>query len=429
MPFPNVGHLAQGEEWTHPLTGQRYKVGLNGVMQKFSKVADLDEIFVDQNEFDESQGIQNNQINAIETQLQLLAQVAAAGKWTYKTNIAGGSPRPPAAATFYGTHKDGADVRLMNWADVRLIMINKTDLGGNVFNFSNFVEGDKLEILAVDGSSACYGTVTNDPSQEAYGNMVIAVERSNGGPPQNSEKDFLVSVYRPGASPGADIDALDNRYVIKTGDAMTGALTFNRDNKPNNQFKIAPNGGTDYATNIYALNNGQIRLRTSHTATEKDNVGSHIILDPNNGTPQTKIYNIVSPTSNLMAANKAYVDNNVANRTWKYKSGGGNPGPGEFTVSGENYIRLHHTTFKGMDLNFSSGFNEDLNNGATNFAKLAFTAWKISQGKAQGKFFIWVGWFNDTSGYFELKDLSSTDKTDVGLEGTAEYELHLAGFF
>ena len=45
MPFPNVGHLVQGEEWTHPLTGQRYIVGLNGVMQKFSKVADLDEIF------------------------------------------------------------------------------------------------------------------------------------------------------------------------------------------------------------------------------------------------------------------------------------------------------------------------------------------------------------------------------------------------
>ena len=181
--------------------------------------------YVEQEEFEESQGVQDNQINALETQIQLLAQVSAVGKWKYVRNISGGSVRPPATASFYATHKDGVDIVLMDWADARLIMINKTDLDGTVFTFSEFEEGDKLEILAVDGSSACYGTVTNNPNQDAYGNMIITVERSNGGPPQSTEKEFLLSVYRPGASNGSDLDALDNRYLIKTGDEMEGTLT------------------------------------------------------------------------------------------------------------------------------------------------------------------------------------------------------------
>ena len=168
---------------------------------------------------------QNDQINALETQIQLLAKAQAVGKWNYKRNITSGSVRPPSTATFYGTHKDGADVVLMNWADLRLIMISKTDIAGTEYAFNNFEEGDKVEILASDGSSAVYGTVTNNPNQEAYGNMIVTVERSNGGPPQNTEKEFLISVYRPGASGGdVDLDVVDERYISKFGDEMIGNL-------------------------------------------------------------------------------------------------------------------------------------------------------------------------------------------------------------
>jgi hypothetical protein len=268
------------------------------------------EDYVEQDEFDSSQGVQDSQINALETQIQLLAQVSAVGKWKYIRNISGGSVRPPATAAFYATHKDGADVVLMNWADARLIMVNKTDLDGTVFTFSDFEEGDKLEILAVDGSSACYGTVTNNPNQDAYGNMLIAVERSSGGPPQNTEKEFLLSVYRPGASNGNDLDALDHRYLIKTGDQMTGPLTFNRNEKDHIQFKISPNGADDFATNIYSLS-GQMRFRTTHTSNEGDHVGSHIVLSPNDGSPETKIYNVVE-AGETGAVPKSYVDEKVA---------------------------------------------------------------------------------------------------------------------
>ncbi len=102
-------------------------------------------------------------------------------------------------------------------------------------------------------------------------------------------------------------------YLLKAGGQLTGTLTFMRGNKTTPQFKISPNSSeTDFATNIYSLNNGQMRLRTSHTNDEGDHDGSHIVMDPNNGTPQTKIYHVVTPTSGEMAASKEYVDGQIA---------------------------------------------------------------------------------------------------------------------
>ena len=336
----------------------------------------LDDLDQEVEGLNNSQGVQDDQINVLETQVQLLAQVQAVGKWTYVRNITGSSIRPPATATFYGTHVDGADTVLRDWSDLRLIMISKTDINGTTYAFADFQEGDKIEILDTDGSSACYGTVTNNPNQESYGNLAVAVERFNSGPRDN--KEYIVSVYRPGASGGeVDLDILDGRYLAKTGGTLTGQiisnrdsgaafrvqkdgvdtasiwtsgafetertsfldkqlvpkwfmdvniraateaylplaggtltapLTFKRGDKDSIQYKISPNSGSDFATNIYSLGNGQMRLRTSHTNDEGDHVGSHIVLDPNDGVPTTKIYHVATPTTPTMAANKEYVD-------------------------------------------------------------------------------------------------------------------------
>ena len=58
------------------------------------------------------QTVQNNQINALETQIQLLAQTQAVGKWTYRRNISN-SLRPPYTATFYGTDVDAPTVNVL----------------------------------------------------------------------------------------------------------------------------------------------------------------------------------------------------------------------------------------------------------------------------------------------------------------------------
>jgi len=317
---------------------------------------------------------QSDQINLLETQIQLLAQAQVVGRWNYVSNISSGSVRPPASKTFYATHQDGAEVVLRDWADARLLMISKTDATDAVYTFTNFEEGDKIEILASDGSSACYGTVTNQPTQEAYGNLIIAVERSSSGP--REDKNYILSVYRPGAVSGdVDLETLDGRYAKKIGDTFTGRITtdrpsgeairiqkdgettlqiwtggnietqkttfnnkdlisklaadgmikgqlqsylplsggtitdqlrFNKGNKAADQFKIIPNS-SDSHTNIYTTGGGQLRFRTSHTDNHANNEGSHIVLDPNNGDPQTKIYNVVQ-VGNSGAVPKSYVD-------------------------------------------------------------------------------------------------------------------------
>ena len=212
-----------------------------------------------QKQLDESQGVQDNQINALETQLQLLAHVKAVGSWNYKRNITSSSIRPPSTATFYGTHKDGpTDKVLTNWSDTQLLMIHKTDINGTTFAFNTFEEGDKLEILAKDGSSLCFGTVINNPNQESYGNMNIAVERSQGGPVEDAE--YLISVYRPGSNAGdVDLEKLDNRYLVKT-DANVVNPNFRI--KSDSKVYISTAGGE------LALNNIKEPTSSHHAATK-----------------------------------------------------------------------------------------------------------------------------------------------------------------
>ena len=102
-----------------------------------------------------------------------------------------------------------------------------------------------------------------------------------------------------------DID-ISGEYLPLSGGTLTDMLKFNKGDKAADQFKIIPNSA-DFHTNIYTTGNGQIRFRTSHTDLHTDNVGSHIVLDPNDGVPETKIYNVIQ-TNNSGAVPKSYVD-------------------------------------------------------------------------------------------------------------------------
>lgn len=297
---------------------------------------------------------QTDQINLIETQIQLLAKAQAVGKWKYVRNISGTSIRPPATTTFYGTHQTSADTVLRDWIDLRLLMVNKTDLEGTEYTFINFEEGDKIEILATDGTSACYGTLTNNPTQETYGNMIIAVERANGGP--RDDKEYILSVYRPGAVSGdVDLDVLDERYLRLTGGTLQSSLKIQRgEEKTHAQYKISPNGGTDYATNIYNYE-GQMRFRTSHTESDGDAKGSHIVLDPDvagdGANPVTKIWKVVTPTSGDMAANRDYVDDALEDALDEYmKLQGRQTTGGEFKLDngGKSYIHIQTNNTLGL---------------------------------------------------------------------------------
>ena len=214
---------------------------------------------------------------------------------------------PPADSCFYGTHKDDISTILRNWSDINLLMINKTDLDGNTFAFSQFEEGDKVEVIASDGSSAVYGTVTNNPSNDVYANMILAVERSNGGPVE--EKEYLISAYRPGSSNGeVDLDILDGRYLIRTGDDMNqdtylsfpgGGVKFYGSNDPK---KSVIYSASDTVSQWTAYNGTSIKLTARDGAPGNGRTYIDIKTADSNGTEgaddgyRMKLFHLAEPT-------------------------------------------------------------------------------------------------------------------------------------
>lgn len=263
---------------------------------------------------------QNNQINALETQIQMLAQARAIGEWTYQDNRSGSSIRPPVNKTFYGTHQDGTDQTLTDWSDLRLLLVDDKDLNDNDYTFSGFEVGDKIEILSADGQDAAFGSLASEPNLDnPYANILVHIERSTGGPREGVR--YIISVHPPGNGVQLDLDDLDERYVNKSGDDITGQLRFKRGDKASAQLRISPNAG-DFSTNIYAMSGGQLRLRTSPTTEESGHDGSHIVLDgAASGGGSTKIYKVVEPTSSDMAANKGYVDTKFVKKSGSTMTG------------------------------------------------------------------------------------------------------------
>ena len=197
-------------------------------------------------------------------------------------------------------------------ANITIISFAAFDLNGNptrpvsVGDIVEFVESATLR--SVGQVSRFRVTSGDDPS-------ALEVAYLNG------ENNFAVGeteeVYiYPQNEETASKEYVDNNFLPLAGGELTGPLRLKKgDEKTHPQWKVSPNGGTDYATNIYTLE-GQMRLRTSHTSSEGDHKGSHIVLDPDvagDGANQTtKIYKVPMPSSPDMAASKAYVDQEVA---------------------------------------------------------------------------------------------------------------------
>ena len=157
-----------------------------------------------------------------------------------------------------------------------------------------------------------------------------------------------------------------SEYFKKSGGTITGSLNINKGNKPNPQFRITPNGGDNYATNIYAMSNGEMRFRSSHTDSEEHHVGSHIVMQANDGAPTTKIYHVPEPNQPHMAVSKEYVDTQIsaipspseavagpASLCWEWRNHDTLSDPGEGKAawySASNFFRLNLKTASGAFL-------------------------------------------------------------------------------
>ena len=108
MSIPNNPSL--NEEWTNDTTGVTYRWDGERWFIVAESVADIDlsglvtevEFETDQQRQDDHDDVQDDQINRLETEVELLAGVKAVGRWTYRRRV-DSSPRPPSLRTFYGT--------------------------------------------------------------------------------------------------------------------------------------------------------------------------------------------------------------------------------------------------------------------------------------------------------------------------------------
>jgi hypothetical protein len=305
---------------------------------------------------------------------------------------------------------------LLNWADVRLLMISKTDLEGGVYSFTQFEEGDKTEIIASDGSSAVYGTVTNNPNNDSYGNLIIEVERSKGGPFEL--KEFIISVYRPGANGGdVDLDILDHRYA--TIQHVDEGLAE----------KLSKTGSNDLATDT----NWKIRQLASTG-------GNKTLIQGKDG--QLGLYNLKEPSEPHHAATKSYVDNNGGAggfniNLWTYrgsKNNGNGLNDGEFgskKMAG-NVIELYLSNKNSRGViyhptkpNSTAEFSHQITNSGQPGSPMTVMH---QDGRclwyAETKKLV----FNrGTDGYVLIEAIKYTAQFDLLVEGE-QYMLNVAGF-
>ena len=234
---------------------------------------------------------------------------------------------------------------------------NKYTVGGIVYEYS-----DGAWRLSSDNSKASIHVGTTPPDKPQQGDLWF---HSGEADLKIYYVDSTSSQWVPASSPP---DPYEENFVSISGDTMTGILSFQRGSKNNDQFKISPNSAEDYNTNIYSLNNGVTRFRTSHTEYESDHVGSHIIIDPDGGVPTTKIYKLVAPTNPDMAANKQYVDDAIAEIKSDHEAPVGVPGTpykyvqrygdnladGEFHIEGNGAVQLSRKSLDGVEMSHYS---------------------------------------------------------------------------
>ena len=182
-----------------------------------------------------------------------------------------------------------------------------------------------------------------------------------------------------------EFSTLDERYVNKSGDSMTGDLTITESknlkfSKADNSKHLELRANTaDYYTNIYAFNAGGIRFRISPAeATGTYDTLISCASDPQDidgTTYDTTLYlnNVRTPTQKHHAVNKYYVDSEylpLAGGTMTGKLILDRPGNGDgFTVKGQDaagdeidLLTAYHNSSGNIDaINYNGRTDNDNN--------------------------------------------------------------------
>ena len=298
MTFPIPPSDELGDVYVHPRTNQRYVRGPNGVWQKVSIAADLEEYYVTQSDFTNDQLRQDNDIDQLETKVKALEGTVVDDAWTFEDRAA--------------TPRDGEFTILNNgvlatrFEEATSIAVSATSKNGNVYDFQNIVVGDVIRLAKSINSLAEYQITGILPD----GIFTVDVIRAVGEPVDETDYDFVfLSSYDPaGLATIEYVDLQDDLRLKKTGGSLSGDLVFKR------EFLTASlvfhTGAANGDMVIYAANGRTVRFRSS--LDDVGNIGrnTHFAYGKNINTnlPETFIYHLQDPQEETWAANKRYVD-------------------------------------------------------------------------------------------------------------------------
>jgi len=228
-------------------------------------------------------------------------------------------------------------------------------------------------------------------------------------------------------------------YLPYSGGILTNTVSMCKgEEKDYNQFTIAPNAGTDYSTNIYTRNGGQMRFRTTPDKNGDQNYETHIVL--NGATQETKIYKLADPTHDQHAVNRRYLQrvlNAPARMSWLWqgsKDSSADPGSRKFyyhpggTNGVAGYLRFSFITQNGCHIG-DGKFNDtnvQIDNGPIGTIwqyRTDVQKWKLIM---QFRIKTWRWNFNN---HFEygLSSINGRPFTDMG--SNVEYWVTVGGFF
>ena len=181
-------------------------------------VVSLDELFWRDVELDEASSAGDahlqKEIDELALALNTILLKHDSGKWKYIGDINAGPPRKPGELTIVGD-MDGA---------TNGVIMHSEDLDGVTHQYADIEIGDYMELVNVDDPEQYILYVVTDMFDAAT-NMLeahVALKRKSGD-------DFAIDTnlevrYYQVSEQDIALEDLDERYVAKAGDAMTGTL-------------------------------------------------------------------------------------------------------------------------------------------------------------------------------------------------------------
>jgi hypothetical protein len=245
--------------------------------------------------------LNEDKISALNHSVDALAQTRAGGEWILSSD-----------ASTQGTMALGTQD--LTGLDNR-IYINVTDANGVVANMSTIKVGDYIEILEEH-------EVLNRATQDyalyrvtiAYVDNYFDVQLSEGRGFADMGRRFLVKAFR--MNEGLDVAELDSRYALKTH-LHSDLIKKEADNSTYKDWLLKADGNKKNPSDLASSGHTHDYLPTTagtHEVTQNWKIVSGGKTFLNIQGDKSHIYHLDTPGDRAHAANKGYVDDEVAKK-------------------------------------------------------------------------------------------------------------------